>query len=72
MNRHKHTIITGKKYTCSKHKFKNGDFAPSTIDPNTKFNDESGKGTETTAEYFSSASETSLTESVYSNISTFF
>ena len=43
-----------------------GDFAASTIDPKTKFKILIGKKAEITEEYFSSASDTSLTDSVAS------
>jgi hypothetical protein len=41
-----------------------GDLATSTIDPNIKLRELKGKKTEMTAEYFSSASDTSLTDNV--------
>jgi hypothetical protein len=41
-----------------------GDLAASTTEPKIKFNELRGKKTEMTAEYFSSASETSLTDKV--------
>lgn len=64
MNNIKQMSITGKKYTCSIIKLKVGDFEASTIEPKSRFKILKGKNTETTAEYFSSASDTSRTESV--------
>lgn len=58
--------ITGKKYKCKTNKLNAGDLATSTIDPKTRLSALIGKKTDTTAEYLSSASEISRTDSVVS------
>lgn len=49
---------------CSMMRLNVGDLAASTTDPKIKFNELKGKKTEMTDEYFSSASDTSLTDNV--------